>query len=60
MVIFVASRDPIDGFVGPGTTTQPLDLQVTGEALRARIQQKLGDRPRGDWAFAELVVRVKD
>ena len=59
-VIFVASRDPINGFVGQGSTTQPIELQVNAEGLRAQIQQKMGDRARGDWAFAEITVRVKD
>jgi hypothetical protein len=59
-IIFVASRNPIDGFAGKGATTSPLDLQLTHEALRTAIEQKLSAVPRGDWAFAEIKIRVRD
>lgn len=59
-VIFVASRDRIDGFAGKGATTTPLDLQLTHEGLRTAIQQKFGDVPREIWAFAEVKIRVHD
>lgn len=59
-IIFVASRNRIDGFAGVGATTTPLDLQLTHEALRTAIQQKFGALPRGDWAYAEIKTRVHD
>jgi hypothetical protein len=59
-VIFVASRDPIDGFAGRGAATTPFDLQLTHEGLRTAIQQKFGAMPRENWAFAEIKIRVHD
>jgi hypothetical protein len=59
-VIFIASRKRIDGFGGAGRTTTPLDLQFTHEGLRTAIQQKFGDMPRDDWAFAEIRIRVHE
>lgn len=59
-ILFVASRNPIDGFAGKGATTTPLDLQLTHEALRTAIEQKFSAIPRGDWAFAEIKIRVHD
>lgn len=59
-VIFVASRDPIDGFAGRGATTTPFDLQFTPEVLRMAIQQKFGAMSRDNWAFAEIKIHVHD
>lgn len=59
-VIFVASRDRVDGFAGREATTTPLDLQITHEGLRTAILQKFGAMPRESWAFAEVQIRVHD
>jgi len=59
-VIFVASRDRIEGFAGPGPLTAPLELEYTHESLRAAIQQRFRDIPRERWAFAEIQIRVHD
>lgn len=59
-VIFVASRNPIDGFASRGETTTPFDLQLTHEGMRTAIQQKFGAMPRENWAFAEIKIRVHD
>ena len=59
-VIFVASRNPIDGFASRGATTTPFDLQLTHEGMRTAIQQKFGAMPRENWAFAEIKIRVHD
>ncbi len=59
-VIFVATRERVDGFAGAGSTTTPLDLQYTQEGFRAALQQKLAAAPRDDWAFAEIKLRVHE
>ena len=59
-VIFVASRKPIDGFAGVGSTLTPVDLQLSHEGFRAAIEQKFNGISRENWAFAEIRVRVRD
>jgi hypothetical protein len=45
IVMFVATRAPIKGFVGSAVSTTPIDLQFSHEA-RSQLQQTLDQIPR--------------
>ena len=45
-IVFVASRNRIDGFAGTGATTAPLDLQYTHEGFRAALHKSSARPPR--------------
>jgi hypothetical protein len=59
IVMFVATRAPIKGFVGSAVSTTPIDLQFSHEAARSQLQQTLDQIPRDDWAIAEVTIRVQ-
>jgi Domain of unknown function (DUF4384) len=61
VVLFVATRSRIPGFLGGGSTsTAPFDLQYTHDAFRSALQSQLNALPRDDWAVAELNIRVQE
>jgi hypothetical protein len=60
VVLFVASRRPISGFLGGGGSDQPFDLQSTHEGFRSALQSQLNSLARTDWALAEVTVRVTE
>jgi hypothetical protein len=59
-VIFVATRERLDGFAGGSELTNPLELQYTAEGFRDTIRDKFHDIPRERWALAEIKIRVHD
>jgi hypothetical protein len=60
-VMFVVTRSRISGFLGGGSdATNPIDLQYTHDGLRGALQSQLNATPRGDWAVAEVTVRVAE
>ena len=59
-IIFLASRDRLEGFAGDGETRTPRELQYSHAGLRAALQQKLRELRRERWAFAEIKIRVLD
>jgi uncharacterized protein DUF4384 len=58
-VIFVASREPIQGFAGRGITRTPMQLQQTHQGLRVALERMLQNAGRADYALAETVIRVQ-
>jgi hypothetical protein len=61
VVLFVATRSRIAGFLGGGSTsTTPFELQYTHDGLRGALQNQLDALPREDWAVAELNIRVHE
>jgi hypothetical protein len=60
VVLFVATRRPIAGFLCGNGSGQPFDLQYTHEGFRAALQSQLGSLSRNDWAIAEVTVRVTE
>jgi len=61
IVMFVATRSRIAGFLGGGSTSMtPVDLQYTHDGLRNALQSQLNGVPREDWAVAEVTIRVQE
>lgn len=60
VVLFVATRRPIGGFVNGASSSQPFDLQLSHEDFRAALLNQLTAMPRSDWAIAVVTVRVTD
>ena len=61
VVLFVATRSRIEGFLGGGSTSNtPFDLQYTHDAFRSALQAQLDALPHEDWAVAELNIRVQE
>jgi hypothetical protein len=58
-VMFVVSRDRLDGFAGRQLTS-PIDLQYTHDGLRTAIQDRFRDIPRDRWVFTEIRIRVRE
>lgn len=57
-LLFLATRRPMAGFVGAGSTSTTLDLQLDHAGFREALRQKLLASARGDWAVAEIQIRV--
>ena len=61
IVMFVATRARIPGFLGGGSTSMtPVDLQYTHDAARDALQTQLNSVSRDDWAVAEVTIRVQE
>jgi hypothetical protein len=61
VVMFVATRSRIPGFLGGGSTSMtPIDLQYTHDGLRNALEAQLNSVSRDDWAVAEVTIRVQE
>jgi hypothetical protein len=57
-VLFVATRDRMEGFAGSATTTTPAEFKISASGLVAQLEAKLAETPHDRWAFTTVTVRV--
>jgi hypothetical protein len=59
-IIFVVTRDRLDGFAGRGTTRSPLALQYAQGAFNDALAQKTSTIERTQWASVSSMIRVSE
>ena len=57
-VIFLVTRDPLDGFSGTATLTSPVPLALPAAEFRSSLRSRTAALPRASWNRDEIMVRV--
>lgn len=59
-IVFVATRNRIDGFAGRQAMRDPLQLAMSHAQFREALVAKLDTLARADWTKSELILPIKD